>query len=236
MALEVFHTVNSGLYFRSGEHTAFFDGLHTGSAFGMSDTPGEVLERAKRENGFFGGRNLLLFTHLHDDHYDDEKLEQFLRFQPESAIFSPESSRNIQAQRLENEHSLLSHGPFTIHAFDTAHQGGAALQAAHMCYLLQTQGKSFLICGDARLTEELVLRIKALAGDIDAVFVNVYHLNTEKERRLIRLLEPGQCCIYHLPASEDDVKAYRETARAALDFEGLGSVKMLSPMKGFAWP
>lgn len=230
--MEIFHTVNSGLYFRLDNCIVFIDGLHTGSQFGLSDTPGAVLDEMKAPRGFFAGDSLLLYTHFHDDHYDEKLTEDFLEMRPETRLFSPELSVNIHCETVERGLFLVRHGPFEIFALATAHQGGRDLQAPHCCYLLKAQGKAFLVCGDARFTESEILLLKSLAPEgIAAAFVNVYHLNTSREQRLMSLLGAKRIFIYHLPRPEDDRNSYCAFAREAMKLEGFDNLRLPAPMK-----
>lgn len=232
MAFELFHTVNSGLYIRLEGSVIFIDGLHTGRRFGLSDTPGEVLAQAESESAAFRYNTLLLFTHCHDDHYDEELTGKFLTRHPDARLFLPGESRGVRATQTQSGIYRFEHGPFTVHAFPSTHQGGKIMQTAHFSYLVSAGGESLLHCGDARLSEDMVQKIKALAGDgPEDVFLNVYHLNTEKEQRLIRLLSPRRCLINHLPLPADDENGYCAMAREAVDtVKGVGQLEILAPM------
>lgn len=234
MLPQLFHTVNSGLYIRLDNSVIFIDGLHTGRRFGLSDTPEEILTQLGSYSGIFRFDTLLLFTHCHDDHYDDELTAQFMAHHPGTRLVLPEESRGVEIERQEDGTYRFEHGPFTVHAFSSTHQGGQIMQTAHLCYLISAGEKSWLHCGDARLSEDLVMKIKKYAGDgLEAVFLNVYHLNTEKEQRLIRMLSPRRCLISHLPLPEEDVKGYCAMAREALrTVSGVGQLEMLSAMSG----
>ena len=232
MAFELFHTINSGLYIRLGDSVIFIDGLHTGRRFGLSDTPAEVLAQAEGDGTAFRYNTLLLFTHCHDDHYDEELAEKFMSRHPGTKLFFPGESRGLEVSMTEEGIYRFDHGPFTVHAFPTTHQGGKIMQTAHFSYLVSAGEASLLHCGDARLNDDMVLRIKDLAGDGPGdVFLNVYHLNTEKEQRLIRLLSPCRCLINHLPLPADDENGFCAMAREALEtVKGVGRLEILAPM------
>ena len=227
----IFHTVNSALYFQLDESVLFIDALHAGRDFHMSDTPHAVLEETEKPHGAFSFDTALLFTHLHADHYDKELTGRFLARHPGTRLLSPEERRNWEGRTPEEGVFRFEHGPFTVHAFATTHQGGQIMQIPHFCYLIEAGAVSYLVCGDARLSEETVEKIKRYTRGLEAVFLNVYHLNTEKEQRLIRLLAPKRCIIIHLPLPGEDTKGYRAMAREAVEsIQGVGRLEMPSPM------
>lgn len=229
---EIFHTVNSGLYFKISNKIIFFDGLHRGPSIGLSDIPAEVLRHVEKGAGMFSEDSLLCFTHLHPDHYDEALTKNFLSLYPKAQMLSPKGCHGAEMTELEDGLFYMEQEEFQLWAMATPHQGGRVMHCAHWIYLLCSEGKCWLLCGDARLNEDIVQRINALAPTpIERVFVNVYHLNTEKEQRLIRLLSPKICSINHLPMPEDDKNHYRAMAREALEnIENFGKIEMLQSM------
>ena len=221
--MEIIHTVNSGLYFRIGEQAIFFDGLHGGKKYGFSDTPEIVLQQMEAEGGAFACQTALVFTHCHADHYDKKLVERFMERHPGTRLISPAHGEKPEALRL---------GDFVLHAVPTIHQGRQEMQIEHYCYVLEAEGKNYVLCGDALLSEDIVREIRRIAaGHIHAVFLNIYHLFSEKEQRLIRQLEPLNCCIIHFPFPEDDVRNYRSLAADAESIGGIGRVRRLRPME-----
>ena len=54
MKLQIFHTVNAGLYFWNGNSGLLIDGLHTGKGAGFSNTADRYIRMMEKGESFFG--------------------------------------------------------------------------------------------------------------------------------------------------------------------------------------
>ena len=70
MELQIYHSVNEGLYLWNGTSGLLIDGLHRGREIGFSDTSEQYICMMRQGRSFFAKPNDLLFTHIHEDHYD----------------------------------------------------------------------------------------------------------------------------------------------------------------------
>lgn len=80
MRMSIFYSVNSGVYLWDGKSGVLVDGLHHGPEVGFSETPPILCKQLLRQEGLFAHLDGLLFTHLHPDHYDRQRMLQRCNF------------------------------------------------------------------------------------------------------------------------------------------------------------
>ena len=64
MELQIYHSVNEGLYLWNGTSGLLIDGLHRGREIGFSDTSEQYICMMRQGRSFFAKPNDLLFTHI----------------------------------------------------------------------------------------------------------------------------------------------------------------------------
>lgn len=217
--IRIFHTVNAGLYLTDSQTGLLVDGLHKGAFFGMSCMPEELKDQAKKQEGIFRGLNGLLFTHLHDDHYDQRKVIRFLSQSPNTALWGPGLDACGLTEYTETTSGCQFRvGDFRICAYKTRHSGNEFLDVAHTSLLLRSgiNEETIFVAGDALFVSEEADEILADAGHIDKAFVNLYHLIEQSSIEFLLRLKPGRVLLYHRPLPEDDVYHYGQMIRQAL--------------------
>lgn len=216
MKLRVFHTVNSGMYLWNGRSGLLIDALHGGKNTGFSDTPKRYIQMMEKKESFFGQPNDLLFTHTHEDHYDLELVEQFLKLNPESSIYGPQLDQsNIQPTALGTGVGVLKIRNYTVYTFTTEHDGTPFTGYPHCSYLIRSGEQSLWISGDAMLQASLASQVKEISGVeyVDAAFVMVYQIGRKPGKEFLRALSPEHIYLYHLPYTEDDTYQYCQMAK-----------------------
>lgn len=73
----VFHTVNAGIYLQEGDYGLLIDALHGGEG-GFSRTPNEIMKHISRHTDSLAAKIDLAFTHLHGDHFNMERVSDFM--------------------------------------------------------------------------------------------------------------------------------------------------------------
>ncbi|MCI8940937.1 MAG: hypothetical protein HFH12_13270 [Dorea sp.] len=220
MKLQIYHTVNAGLYLWNGKTGLLIDGLHTGKEAGFSDTPERYIRMMEERKGFFGQTNDLLFTHTHRDHYNKGLTEKFLEKNPDSFIYGPGLDRNrVQSVLLEKGVFEARLRDYIIYAFETRHDGKDYAWVPHYSYLIQAGEKRLWISGDAALTPFLAEQVKALCGGAGcyAAFVMVYQPGSRSGRKFLQSLLPENIYLYHLPYREEDGFHYYRMAETVTD-------------------
>lgn len=219
MKLQIYHTVNAGLYLWNGSSGLLIDALHGGKDVGFSNTPDRYIRMMQRKDAFFGQINDLLFTHTHEDHYDKELVSEFFKLNPDSLIYGPRLDRsNVQPIQLEQGMGILQIRDYTIYVFTTRHDGKAFTDYPHCSYLIETRGELLWIGGDAVLDASLAKKVKNSCKEkrIDKAFVMVYQIESRQGTDFLRELCPENIYLYHLPYHEDDRFHYYRMVDQAL--------------------
>lgn len=215
MKLQIYHTVNAGIYLWNGKSGLLIDALHRGGRMGFSDTSGRYIRMMQQREQFFGQVNDLLFTHLHADHYDEELVDQFFALNLGSLIYGPGLDRGkAQSVLLERDVRRIQIRDYIIYAFETVHDGKAYAEEPHCSYLIHSGNQSLWVSGDAVLNGALADKVKHVFPDgrICAAFVMVYQIGSRGGREFLRKLSPDNICLYHLPYREDDIFHYYSMA------------------------
>lgn len=217
MRLQIYHTVNAGLYIWNGRSGLLVDALHGGKKMGFSNTPDRYIRMMEKKEGFLGQKNDLLFTHTHEDHYDPELVDRFLKVNPDSLVYGPGLDRsNVKPLVLESGIGLIRIHDYTIYAFTTKHDGEPFAGVPHCSYLIQSCGQTLWISGDAVLEPLLADQVEEICGDsrIDAAFVMVYQIGSRAGKEFLEKLSPRNSYLYHLPYKEDDEHQYYRLVQA----------------------
>ena len=215
MHTAIFHSVDSGLYLWDGENGLLVDGIHQGREEGCSPMPEFLSMQLRRGSGLFAHLTGLLFTHLHRDHYDPERVRHLLRERPELPLYAPGLHSGPAAVRsVRRGEYAVRMGSAYILARDTVHDGERFRGDAHQSYLIRMGGETLFIAGDADLTAEDAAAFSGFyGGAVDAGFFNLYQLSSPQGQDFLRALRPRRIFLEHLPFKEDDRYHYRTLAR-----------------------
>lgn len=221
----LYHTVNAGLYFHSNSTGIFIDGLHAGEQVGFSSMPETLWPDLTTLD------NLYFFTHCHEDHFQKEKIQKLLRFQPTAPVWSPQYDNNIVDSSFACSDSFcLQKGPFSLSIFQASHIGSAFHDISVYVPLVSYADKRYLISSDAFISAQLVNQIQQhYLESIDGLFANLYQLADPEQLDHIQKLNPRKIFLYHLPFPSDDIYQLREQSIQLKKSLGL-SVTILSPM------
>lgn len=208
MSLSIFYTVNSGLYLVDNGYGLLVDGLH-GDAEGLfSVTPDALAEQVIKWSGPFGHLKGMLFTHLHDDHYDERLVKRLMATPQPPLLYGPglAASTVASTMQLRDGIHLLQLGGVRVLAMDTVHDGKPFQNEKHQSFLVDFAGEGVFIAGDAVFTGQDACRLKEAAGDvrIAAGFFNLFQLGRRPLLEFVRELAPKRVFLYHLPFPQDD--------------------------------
>ena len=213
----IFYTTNAGLYFSCGNSEILVDGIHDAGAVGFTPMPDEMKKQMASAEGLFAGQGALLFTHLHEDHYDEDMVREYIEQHPETALCGPglESKGITDIEGNEDEYRY-SYGDFNIIAYKTKHSGPKRMAVPHYSLLLKNTGSGevFFVAGDAVLEPELADKIrKQTEGCTNGLyaFVMAYQLAERKSKAFIDKLSPARIFLIHQPGPEDG--AYSKVLR-----------------------
>lgn len=214
----VFHTVNAGIYLQEGDYGLLIDALHGGEG-GFSRTPNEIMKHISRHTDSLATKIDLAFTHLHGDHFNMERVSDFMDKYPSAEIYAPEMWKScIYTYESSKRIRDADLGRFHLIAFPTVHDGKEYTRVPHQSLMLRTSDQQQFICGDAALDISLARDIqKNCPGTIKAVFVNLFQLASKDGQAFLKEIRPQHIFLYHLPFLKDDVYAYRKIAEGIIE-------------------
>lgn len=204
--MNIFYTVNSGLYFQDERCGIFVDGLHEGKSVGFSATPREIRQQLHTHTGIFRQDNLYLFSHNHPDHFSPDLVRQLRNFEPDSMIFGPMILQsNARPQFISDGIRRFCYHNWTVFLIDAIHDGQGFERVPLNTFLIQTDHQSFFIASDAIISATLYSRIQSLSpAPITAAFVNIYQLASQTEQAYLHALSPERIWLYHMQFPQDD--------------------------------
>lgn len=215
MNTAIFHSVNSGLFFCGGGEGLLVDGLHEGREEGCSPMPEFLDMQLRRGTGMFAHLTGVLFTHLHHDHFDRDRLERLLRMRPELPVYGPglRYGRAMVRPIRRGECRVRMGGSYIL-ARDTLHDGARYRKDPHQSYLIRINAEGFFVAGDGVLHQEEGEAFAQFYGQpVTAGFFNLYQLASRQGQDFLRALAPKRVFLCHLPFPADDRYHYRQLAR-----------------------
>jgi len=214
--MHIFHTVNCGLYLKHKKIEILIDFLHKGKNVGFSDTPDIVLNKLKTPFG--SNHRIFLFTHEHEDHFDEDMLTQLCDFCPDSLIFSPDLYRNIDFIEICSDIKKFRIDNIDIFAIKSVHDGDMFSDIPHNSFLIKTEKVWTFVAGDGILTAQHISLIKKYCTrKIDIAFLNVYQASSSAAFSFAEELNIKNVFLYHLPFHSDDIFFYNRQADSVLN-------------------
>lgn len=236
METAIFHSVNAGLYFWDGQNGLLVDAVHEGREEGLSPMPEFLEKQMRRHSGIFGHLNGMLFTHLHHDHFDAEKVSEIQRSAARLPIYGPNLlDGRVELKIVRPDTYRLVMGDVPVWAWDTRHDGMAFAATPHQSFLLTLSNEHFFVAGDAILSANDAARVlESHCGTVEAAFCNLYQLASLDGQEFLRILSPKQVFLYHLPFFEDDTCGYHRLARQVLK-KYSKNLPPVTQLKHMAW-
>ncbi len=196
---------SAGLYFYCDDSAILVDALNQPfrSFKAILDETAERLIQGQPPYQRIDG---LFYTHLHPDHYNQDRNNAFLQRHPGVQVFFPVAETP--------EHGFIKAGGFTVEYQYFHHTPCDYAWAKHYVLLVRAGGSSVYLSADAELNP--AAHRAFLAGRrVDYGFFNAMYLSHHETRRLLSETV-RKTYIYHLPESLDDGicrKAARNFAR-----------------------
>lgn len=218
--MRILRTVNCGLRIEEGNNAVLIDAIHAGTASCMNEMPEELLEDMQAGTGIFADTKALIFTHMHEDHFDSRIMEKYLSLPhgKRVLIYAPDYNKNtLPLTKLDKYTGVADIGPFRVWFITTLHENKSFQNCTHRSIIVKTESCSIFIAGDAGMQENETQRIINCAGThFDAVFMNPFQISQENGRRFLECIHAENIFVYHIPDKEIDENYYGMMARTAI--------------------
>ncbi len=221
--VKITYTNNSGLLFRYGNVKILIDGLE--EDVNTFDTPPREVKEFIKKNVFAStGKNILLFTHCHDDHFSDAKTAEAVCKNIDFAVIpDDEDIKLCTKQAMEGkkiyiipkqciEKKIKIAEDVEVKMMQTTHLPfPGASTGPHYAIALRFASEKYFIAGDS--DPDNVERIQKECPDgFEIAFFNPVILGRPKTMKLIKEGFCKKLVIYHLPSEETDQYNYRSMA------------------------
>lgn len=184
---------NTGLLFRYQDSAILVDALN-GAIGSFYEIPDETARQIIAGEGEYAKIDGLFYSHLHPDHYNQEKNEAFLRRHPDVTAFFPTPETQ--------DHGILHAGAFTVEYQYLEHVPCDYVWAKHYVLLVSAGGVRVYLTSDAAL--DIPAHRAFLNGRrADYAFWNAMYLSYAQTRRLMEE-SARKNFIYHVPVPAAD--------------------------------
>ena len=220
---------NTGLLLRYEDTAILLDALFSAGEHGFSAPSAGTWEKMLSGEPPFEQVDYVLFTHLHGDHFSEERCLEFLGRRKVKGLLLPASERPERQGFFDRvgesgttcfvlteqtAKAVFQLAPeVRLSAFRTLHLDPKYHAVPHFCYLIDFGGKRLLFTSDVDYTAETL----SFVGEepLRAAFVNPLFFVALRRRRLFHGSLPAETVlVYHMPFPEEDSQQFhRKLAR-----------------------
>ena len=220
---------NTGLLLRYEDAAILLDALFSAGEHGFSAPSAGTWEKMLRGEPPFERVDYALFTHLHGDHFSEERTLEFLERRQLKGLLLPASEKPERQGFFDRvgetgtpcfvltgqtARATFRLAPvLQLSAFRTLHLDPKYHAVPHFCFLMDFGGKRLLFTSDVDYTAETL----AFVGEepLRAAFVNPLFFSALRRGRLFHGTLPAETvAVYHLPFPQQDGRQlHRSLAR-----------------------
>ncbi len=223
--IKITYTNNCGLLFVYGGVKILIDALE--EDINTFDSPPLEVRDYIQENVFNKqGKNILLFTHCHDDHFSDSRTF-FASREGIDLVVLPEDKKAVLCQKEATTHhndkfimlpqgckgkEIVLQDDIRITMIKTEHLHFRGIEACqHYAIILDFAGEKYFIAGDSD-PDCMAQVMTEYIEKVSVAFFNPVVLGRPKTMDLLTEKFCDEIVIYHLPSEETDKYGYRRMA------------------------
>ena len=219
--MQIVNVGNAGIYLTDEKQSILIDGLYGVNEF-FHDRPQLLLKAASGQTRSFRNIENLLFTHRHQDHFDSQLVNMYIKNNQVAHAYVPAPCKPGRAY--EDTEPVGTAGNtelFTVGAsdeeifyhplndtmwavfFKTRHMGADIFSVRHYSLALVGNGESYLFMSDAdwscsvRNVQEIIKGTK-----LKALFVNPLSYIDQAGESWMRRIQPESVIVYHIPYTD----------------------------------
>ncbi|NLY71912.1 MAG: MBL fold metallo-hydrolase [Clostridiales bacterium] len=169
---------------------------------------------------------LMIFTHEHPDHFEEEAVSEFLRRNKDAyALMNVEAYLRIDADRktkrriIVPEIETLKSLRFdflgsSIEVFSLVHDGGKEFSdVVNFAFIIEMDGKRILHTGDAAFNESNYSSLDS-KGNIDLMIAPFPNVGVPTARKNVKnYIDPAQIMAVHFPIPEYDIYGWAKSTK-----------------------
>ncbi len=231
--LRITYVGNMGVLISGSEHSLLIDGLHKEYQPAYQFPPTELVDKMTENKEIKPPISLVLNTHIHQDHFDNQLVADFLKANKKAHFIGP-----IQAVMEIKEYGSFDHhlsgiptdkhgrqkaeNPYLdISAFFLNHANPRMhSETKNVGYLIKIDGKTIVHFGDAFWIEEVFEQLDLEEENIDVAILPAWMIASTENRKLIdQYLKPKKIIATHIsPSYPQTLDALKEFYPEAVSF------------------
>lgn len=216
--VKVTYIANEGVMIEAGDDKILIDGLHRKYLDEYAYPPDDLREQMETAKGEFKDIDLLLFSHIHGDHFSVESARRHLLNNSEAVLAT--SPQIVDAVRkdfgeLSKIEARIEPIPWewkTEHTYGKqvkirflglSHGTGRHATIQNFGHVIEAGGLKFLHLGDADMSDENFDVFDLEKAGIDVAFIPYWYLLSERGRELVdRQFNPKRIIAVHVDVNE----------------------------------
>lgn len=206
-----------GVLISNSKSSVLIDGLHEYYGPAYLNTPQVEVDKMLQQKDPYKELELLLFTHMHRDHYSDKLAKELIQSSLTTRVVgAPQVIQSLDVQRTVNSwnrNGVLvtdSAKGFILSAFNIPHTGRQRhADVQNIGYYLKMGNTNFLHVGDA--DTDLLAFANLKLEKVDAAIVPIWFLMNQNGTRIIKeILKPRVVIATHIsPGETNSMQKYR---------------------------
>lgn len=199
-------SANAGVSIKMGGIVIWVDALHNEGHPSFSSL-NDCMIKAIFEDEVLGTPNVIVYTHIHPDHYSEELTAQAMKTWPTAKLILPSDVSDKQEVFIED---------VKLRFIKLLHTGKEFKDVEHYGLIVKGGNQTLLISGDCELCDEK-LRNEIQSEKIDIAIMNFPWVTLRKGRDVITsFIKPKHLIVVHLPFGEDDICGYLPATEKAI--------------------
>lgn len=224
--LQITYVGNMGVLIEGKATSVLIDGLHKEYGPAYQYPPKELVQKLTENESFNSPIGLVMNTHIHKDHFDDQLVHEFLKRNKKSVFIGPEqitkeltklktSKDQLRGISTEKHGRQKASNPYcSVTAFFLNHANPRMhSKIKNVGYLIEIDDTKIVHFGDAFWIEEVFENLDLEKEKIDIAILPSWMIASTKNRKMInKYIQPKKIIATHIsptyPQTMDNLKEY----------------------------
>ncbi|MEK6323863.1 MAG: MBL fold metallo-hydrolase [Acidobacteriota bacterium] len=224
--LEITYTANEGVLIAAAGKQVLIDGLYRECEPDCAFPPADLLEKLEKAQPPFNKTDLILVSHLHDDHFHPQSVGLHLKHNPRATLIASHQINErlekefadypqIKAQIKQitppwKEKTTVNVNGIEVEVLGLRHVNERFQWIQNLGHVIKMGGKKLLHIGDADTAVENFASFRLGEQDIDIAFIRAWYLLYGSGPILVREhLKPKQIIAVHISPQEAEKTSER---------------------------
>lgn len=214
MSIKIIYSVNAGICLNIGDVRIWVDFLHEKKVPPFSTVSKELFEQLLVEESVMNP-DLIVFTHIHEDHFSKKMIERAYKRFPDAKIIGPTKEFDNQILLKNNREEIDVKGVH-ISFIRLLHEGEEYRDVINYGLYIEADGKSILIPADCEVANPDLTEF--LNGkNVDVAILDFPWITLKRGYSYVKeTMCPKRIVVYHLPLEEEDGDRYAHLLKRAL--------------------